>query len=80
VRNESDTVFARHPGDSPFLADTTHFRDIRLHNVERARFEPRLERLATSQNFASSNRHARMLSQPDVIGQCVRHRVPLRTT
>src|SRR2546427_3716066 len=53
VRDEANSVFLSHPGDSSFLADATDFRHVRLHDIKRARLQPGLKRLSTCQDLAT---------------------------
>ena len=67
VRDEAHAVLLRHPGDAPLLADAADLGDVRLHDVERARFQPGLERLAARQHLAAGDRQRRVLAQADVV-------------
>ena len=52
--NELHAVLLRHPGDTALLADATDFGDVGLDDVERTRFQERLERLPSRLRMAPS--------------------------
>ena len=60
MRNETDAVFARHPGDPPLLAQSAHLGHIRLHDIERAA----LPAMAESSGGASAPRLRRSAPWP----------------
>ena len=72
MRDEANSVFLSHPGDSSFLADATDFRHVRLHDIKRARLQPGLKRLSACQDLATCDGNRRPAAQFDVIVHRIR--------
>jgi hypothetical protein len=54
-------MLPRHPGDAPLFADAAHFRDVGLDDIERPRFQPRLEGLPAGEHFAAGDGRGRVM-------------------
>ena len=72
MRNETDAMFLRVPGNSPLLAQAAALGDIRLNDVKSSGFQPWCKRLASGEYFPTRDRDASGSAKRDIICQRIR--------